>query len=294
MYENLTPTAEELRSKARLHMRNRTGTIAGFLLLFLLLSLVSLLIPIALRQAIQSTFGSIIFFIAFFIIIFILLAAFAFGLINLSLKAAREKDVDISDGFITFKNRRQIPQFLAYAFISCLYYLLFIIPGIIKSYDYSMTCYILLDNPQMSVTDAMNKSEKMMDGNKWRLFCLQFSFIGWILLANLTYGLLNFWLIPYTNVAFAEFYEDLRKKERANEHADNTAEKKHIAATEVFAEFYKDPKKKVERPSIPTIRQKKNKSRQPTRVATRLTQPRLQLYLHPSKNNPRLRQRPHR
>ena len=91
-----------------------------------------------------------------------------------------------------------------------LWTLLFIIPGIVKSYSYSMTYYILADNPDMAPTDAINASRKMMDGNKWRLFCLDFSFIGWYLLSILTLGILAFWIAPYNMMARAEFYESIK------------------------------------------------------------------------------------
>ena len=91
-----------------------------------------------------------------------------------------------------------------------LWTLLFIIPGIVKSYSYSMTYYILADNPDMSPTDAINASRKMMDGNKWRLFCLDFSFIGWYLLSILTLGIFAFWIAPYNMMARAEFYESIK------------------------------------------------------------------------------------
>ena len=66
-----------------------------------------------------------------------------------------------------------------------LWSLLFVIPAIIKSYSYAMTPYILSENPQMSANDAITESRRLMDGNKWRLFCLEFSFIGWWLLCSL-------------------------------------------------------------------------------------------------------------
>ena len=69
-----------------------------------------------------------------------------------------------------------------------LWSLLFIIPGIIKGYAYSMTYFILADNPDMDIMDTLRESARMMKGNKWRLFCLQISFIGWSLLCVLTGG----------------------------------------------------------------------------------------------------------
>ena len=91
-----------------------------------------------------------------------------------------------------------------------LWSLLFIIPGIVKSYSYSMTYYILADNPDMTPTEAIKESQEMMRGNKWRLFCLDFSFIGWHLLSILTLGILFLWISPYQNMARTEFYESIK------------------------------------------------------------------------------------
>ena len=82
-----------------------------------------------------------------------------------------------------------------------------------------MSYYILADNPQMSCNDARVTSMEMMKGNKWRLFCLWFSFIGWWLLSILTLGILFLWTIPYMQVATAAFYDDLktRNEQKAQE-----------------------------------------------------------------------------
>ena len=90
-----------------------------------------------------------------------------------------------------------------------LWTLLFIIPGIIKSLSYSMSYYILIDNPNISANEARKQSMQLMHGHKWRLFCLDFSFIGWILLSFLTFGILLFWVAPYMEVARVEFYHSL-------------------------------------------------------------------------------------
>lgn len=93
-----------------------------------------------------------------------------------------------------------------------LWTLLFIIPGIIKSYAYSMSGFILTENPEMTAKEAMQVSEKMMVGNKWRLFCLQFSFIGWQILCILSLGIGSLWLTPYTNAATAAFYDEISRE----------------------------------------------------------------------------------
>lgn len=90
-----------------------------------------------------------------------------------------------------------------------LWTLLFIIPGIIAAYRYAMTPYILAEHPEMKVMDAIDASKQMMKGNKFRLFCLQFSFIGWHLLTLLTFGILSLWVHPYTEAANAAFYREI-------------------------------------------------------------------------------------
>ncbi len=91
-----------------------------------------------------------------------------------------------------------------------LWTLLFYIPGIVKSYSYAITPYILLDKPELSATDAITESRNMMNGHKMELFLLDLSFIGWILLSLLTCGILLFYVVPYMQAARAEFYRTLK------------------------------------------------------------------------------------
>ncbi len=92
-----------------------------------------------------------------------------------------------------------------------LWSLLFIIPGFIKSYSYSMAFYIKVDHPELSAMDCIFASKKMMNGHKWQLFVLDLTFIGWYLLGALAFGLGTLWVDAYHNVARAEFYEELKK-----------------------------------------------------------------------------------
>lgn len=86
-----------------------------------------------------------------------------------------------------------------------LWTLLLIIPGIIKSYSYALTPYILVEHPEMSANEAIEESMRLMDGHKFDLFYLQLSFIGWAILSILSLGLGVFWLIPYQMTAQADF-----------------------------------------------------------------------------------------
>ncbi|MBQ8624331.1 MAG: DUF975 family protein [Oscillospiraceae bacterium] len=106
-----------------------------------------------------------------------------------------------------------------------LWSLLFIIPGIVKAYSYAMSFYILADNPGISQSEARKASVAMMQGNRWRLFCLELSFIGWMILGMFTFGILYIWLVPYMQAAYAAFYEDLKAKNApAVEQAPSTDE----------------------------------------------------------------------
>ena len=84
--------------------------------------------------------------------------------------------------------------------------LLLIVPGIIAFYQYAMAPYLMAENPSLGVTEAIDQSKKLMDGHKWRLFCLGFSFIGWLLLACLTCGVGFVFLAPYIKAASTAFY----------------------------------------------------------------------------------------
>ena len=87
--------------------------------------------------------------------------------------------------------------------------IVFIIPGIIAAYSYAMTGYILAEHPELTAGEAIDRSKQMMYGNRWRLFCLQFSFIGWDILSSLSLGIGTLWLRPYKQAATAAFYRDI-------------------------------------------------------------------------------------
>jgi uncharacterized membrane protein len=92
-----------------------------------------------------------------------------------------------------------------------LWSLLLIIPGIIKSYSYRMVPYILADNPNIGVMEAITLSNKMTDGHKFDIFVLDLSFIGWYLLGSIALGIGVLFVMPYENATNAELYLVLRK-----------------------------------------------------------------------------------
>lgn len=90
-----------------------------------------------------------------------------------------------------------------------LWTLLLVVPGICAAYSYRMAFYLLADNPDWSPWKALAESRKLMRGHRWRLACLDASFVGWFLLVALTFGLAGIFVVPYHATATAAFYEDL-------------------------------------------------------------------------------------
>lgn len=113
---------------------------------------------------------------------------------------------DVFDGFSLFGKSLWLS--IITAFFIYLWSLLFLIPGIIKSFSYSMAPYILAENPQMTAREALQASKDLMRGKKGQLFYLGLTFIGWFLLGALSLGIMYIWIVPYMQAAFAAFYDD--------------------------------------------------------------------------------------
>lgn len=102
-----------------------------------------------------------------------------------------------------------------------LWSLLFIIPGFIAVYRYAMMPYLMAEFPELGALDAMRESKRLMAGNKWRLFCLDLSFLGWALLSALTLGIGALWLNPYTAASRAAFYQEICREDMARRNNEN-------------------------------------------------------------------------
>lgn len=93
-----------------------------------------------------------------------------------------------------------------------LWSLLFVIPGIIASYNYVILPYVMADEPNLSPGEALAQSKRLMKGNRWRFFCLEMSFIGWAILSLLTFGIGSLFLLPYTQASHAAFYREIKRE----------------------------------------------------------------------------------
>lgn len=142
----------------------------------------------------------------------IIIGPLILGFTSLMLSISRKETADVEQLFSGFKKFgiSLTAYLLVYLFIF-LWALLLIIPGIIAAYSYAMTFYILADDDSISAIDAIKKSKKIMNGYKWKFFCLSCRFIGWGLLCGLTLGIGLLWLIPYIKVSCAQFYDDIKE-----------------------------------------------------------------------------------
>ncbi|MFV0518427.1 MAG: DUF975 family protein [Aminipila sp.] len=161
---------------------------------------------------------------------FVVAGPFSLGYSMFLMNLFRKKECDVAQVFYGFE--KFIKAFALYFVMSlfiALWTLLFIIPGIIAAYRYSQCFLVMIDNPNYGILQCLSESKRIMTGNKGKLFCLEFSFIGWAILAcipimvlggALSFAnpiLLNFapmigaigylWLTPYMSVASIAFYE---------------------------------------------------------------------------------------
>jgi uncharacterized membrane protein len=138
-----------------------------------------------------------------------------YGVTKYFLSFKREEAVDNSMLLAGFKKfTKTFTLYLLMSVKTFLWTLLFIIPGIIAIYRYSMAYFLMIDHPELSANELLAKSSQLMDGYKWKLFVLQLSFIGWQILAIFTLGIGFLWLQPYMAVSQAHFYDMLKEEHK--------------------------------------------------------------------------------
>lgn len=155
----------------------------------------------------------------------IITGPFAYGISRVLVKRARgQGDVEISEMFIGFTENfgQSFLLELLIGVYTFLWSLLFVIPGIVKAYSYSMAFYIMQDDPSKGWKTCIDESRNMMNGYKWKLFCLDLSFIGWYFVGALCFGVGTLFVYPYHNAARAQFYLDLKGDEPVAAEAEAT------------------------------------------------------------------------
>lgn len=157
--------------------------------------------------------------ILFAVLHFVIGGAVTLGYVKFNLSLVDRKSAAFAQLFSEFHRLGAgIAMQLLRAIYTFLWTLLFIFPGIYAAYGYAMTPYILAENPDMGANEAITKSKELMNGNRWRLFCLELSFIGWSLLCVLlTLGIGVLWLKPYMEASFAAFYREISAEKYGRE-----------------------------------------------------------------------------
>lgn len=199
----------ELKEKAKQQIKGKIG------ILFLITLIIGAISAVAgaILGAIPG--GSIIASV-------IITPAFSLSMVRVyfALIAGKElKATDAFTGFDDFWSAFKV-TFLVGLF-TFLWSLLFVIPGIIKSYSYSMSMYILAENKGKPALECINESKAMTEGHKMDLFVLSLSFIGWALLGTITFGIAYIWVLPYMQATFTNAYLSLKPQ---NEEVEAQAE----------------------------------------------------------------------
>ena len=157
-------------------------------------------------SAIYITIAAIAMAVVYFVLGSIISVGYA--RFNLDLVDGGNPSFETLFGYFSYWKTTAVARLLQSMYV-LLWSLLFIIPGIMASYSYAMTEFILAEHPELTAGEAIAQSKVMMAGNRWRLFCLHFSFIGWDILCTLTMGIGHLWLRPYRQAADAVFYREI-------------------------------------------------------------------------------------
>lgn len=186
-------------------------------------ALLFLLIVAAIVGAVSSfTFG---------ILGIIVSGPLSYGAIKAFLKVVRkeEKEVDFNHLFEGFNEKLSesiVTTLLSYLY-TFLWSLLLVIPGVIKSYSYSASMYLVYEKG-LTGNEAITESRKLMNGKKWKLFCLDLSFIGWYIVGALCLGVGTFWVSAYHTMARTAFFNDALSQCAGECHCEHCEEKVEV------------------------------------------------------------------
>ncbi|MDO5155901.1 MAG: DUF975 family protein [Eubacteriales bacterium] len=166
----------------------------------------------------------IVCFVLICLVVIVCLNVFVFdpllvGCERFFVKNINEKAAFSELGYL-FKNhyKNGVKTMFLMGLFNTLWFLLFIIPGIIKSYEYRMIPFLIAVDPQMDTDEIFAKSKQMMDGNKWKTFVLDLSFLGWEFLSLLSFGIVGiFFVRPYRFQTEAVLFEALYKNVKQSE-----------------------------------------------------------------------------
>ena len=198
-------TRTELKNEAKEQIKGKIGIL---FLIFLIIAIIG----------VGSSFVPIVGWFATIII----MPAFNISLCMIFLNLAKREDISVGDVFKGFNiTGKAVWLSIITWFYTFLWSLLFIIPGIIKTFSYSMAPFILADNPNLTSSEALSESIRIMYGHKFDLFVLQLSFFLWYILGTITFGIAYVYVVPYFEATMTNFYNEIKDKKIEAEVIDN-------------------------------------------------------------------------
>lgn len=187
----------ELKNMAKQQIKGNIGVLFLMMLVIVAVSTLANLIPVV------GTLATV----------FVIAPAFSLAIVIVYLKLTQGINPEVKELFAHFdKFWSAFKVTFLVGLFAGLWALLFVIPGIVKAFSYSMAMYILAENPEIGALEAINRSKAMMNGHKMELFVLSLSFIGWYLLCAVTFGIAGVWVIPYMSATVANFYNKIKNQ----------------------------------------------------------------------------------
>lgn len=211
---NITATRAEIKSRAKEALKGHYWYVFGVSLLISVISgLASSILNLVLRLGGDSDAAIIICAVLYIAVVLFVLIPLSTGMTRFFINFCKGNEPQVNDIAYIYKNGlgNVIRISIIEAVYIILWSMLFIIPGIIKTYQYFMIDYMIAENPQLDRKRAFEITKAAMKGNKWRTFVFGLSFIGWILLCMVTLGIGTLFLTPYINAAYAQYYLELKK-----------------------------------------------------------------------------------
>ena len=217
---------EGLREKARITLKGRIfGSVWCYFALIVFLFTIITWLPNGIGDAIAGKKVALIASVGVFSFLLTLLVSgpMTYGIARafLNVKRGGKEEPDVADLFVGFKEAVYDAFLLGIirSALIALWCILLIVPGVIKAYSYSMAFYIQQESSDKEWRSCLERSRRMMDGYKWKLFTLDVGFLGWYIVGALCAGVGVFWTSAYHGMARAHFYDELKAARGEGEEA---------------------------------------------------------------------------
>lgn len=194
----------ELKQNAKNQLKNNWGLAIGIIIVCTLISCIPNLL-------VEINDESLAIAIIIPIITLVITGPLTIGQCKFFINLANRSNPKFSDLWYGFNNiLKAIGVTLLVGIIVSIGTILLIIPGIILSFMYSQVYYIMTENPEMSIIDCLKESSRIMKGHKMDLFVLELSFLGWVILMGITFGIAGLYVLPYYSATLTNFYLEIK------------------------------------------------------------------------------------